>query len=112
VPSPTQKSPSQIDFNPRANGFILLEVLVAMSLVASSWMALSNIYQGMVLRLVQLQEKRMELKKEMDRHELSILRTAQLSNSNPALRKLTNESIGVSRRSRPVPSLGRATHKK
>lgn len=110
--SQIQKSPSQIDLNPRANGFILLEVLVAMSLVASSWMGLSNTYRGMILRLGQLQGKRVELRKEMDRHELSILNAAQLNNPNQISRKPANESIGVSRRSRPIPSLGRTTHQK
>ncbi|MES2585513.1 MAG: hypothetical protein V4536_01195 [Pseudomonadota bacterium] len=83
-----------------------------MSLVAGSWLALNNTYQGMILRLAQLQEKRVALKKEMDRHELAVLAAAQLSNSNPASRKLADESIGVSRRSRPIPSLGRTPHKK
>jgi hypothetical protein len=85
---------------------------MAMTLVASSWMVLSNAYQGMVLRLGQLQEKRAELRKEMDMHELAILTATQLNNPNQISRKLANESIGVSRRSRPIPSLGRATHKK
>ena len=83
-----------------------------MSLVASSWMGLSTIYQGMILRLGQLQEKRVELRKEMDRHELAILAAAQLNSSSPTSRKLADESIGVSRRPRPIPSLGRTTHKK
>ena len=107
-----QKSPLPLKSNTRANGFILLEVLVAMSLVASSWMGLSAIYQGMILRLGQLQEKRVELRREMDRHELVILTAAQGINSNQTSRKLADESIGVSRRSRPLPSLGRATHQK
>ena len=83
-----------------------------MSLVASSWMGLSNTYQGMILRLGQLQEKRAGLRRQMDRHELSILAAAQLNNPNQPSRKLADESIGVSRRSRPLPSLSRATHKK
>ncbi len=83
-----------------------------MSLVASSWVGLSNVYQGMILRLGQLQEKRAVLRKEIDRHELAILTAAQSNNSNPVSRKLADESIGVSRRSRPVPSLSRATHQK
>ena len=83
-----------------------------MSLIASSWVGLSNIYQGMILRLGQLEEKRVELRKEMDQHELAILTAAQSNNSNPISRKLVNESIGVSRRSRPITSLGRTTHKK
>jgi Tfp pilus assembly protein PilV len=107
-----QKSSPPLNSNTKANGFILLEVLVAMSLVVSSWIGLSNIYQGMILRLGQLQEKKAELRKEMNRHELTILAAVQLNNSNPTSRKLADESIGVSRRSRPLPSLGRATHKK
>ena len=83
-----------------------------MSLVASAWIGLSNIYQGMILRLGQLQEKRVELRKEMDRHELTILAAAQPNNSNPTSRKLADESTGMSRRSRPLPSLGRTTHQK
>ena len=83
-----------------------------MSLVASSWVGLSNIYQGMILRLGQLQEKKAELRRQMDRHELSILAAAQLNNPNQTSRKLADESIGVSRRSHPLPSLGRATYKK
>ena len=81
-----------------------------MSLIASSWVGLSNIYQGMILRLGQLQEKRTELRKEMDRHELTILTAAQLNNLNPISRKLVDESIGVSRQSRPIPGPGRTTH--
>jgi Zn-dependent M16 (insulinase) family peptidase len=112
VHSRIQKSSPPLKSNVMANGFILLEVLVAMSLVASSWMGLSNTYQRMILRLGQLQEKKAELRKEMDRHELTILAAAQLKNSNPNSRKLADESIGVSRRSRPISSLSRTTHKK
>ena len=112
VHSRIQKSLSPLEFNRAANGFILLEVLVAMSLVASIWVGLSNTYQGMILRLGQLQEKRAELRKEMDIHELAILTATQLNNPNQISRKLADESIGVSRRSRPLPSLGRTTHKK
>jgi hypothetical protein len=83
-----------------------------MSLVASSWVGLSNIYQGMILRLGQLQEKKAGLRREMDRHELSILAAAQLNNPNQTSRKLADESIGVSRRSRPLPNLSRTTHQK
>jgi len=108
----TQKSKRPLKSNTKPNGFILLEVLVAMSLVASSWVGLSNIYQGMILRLGQLEEKRAELRKEVDKHELTILTAAQSNNSNPILRKLADESIGVSRRSRPIPGSGRTTHKK
>jgi hypothetical protein len=83
-----------------------------MSLIASSWVGLSNIYQEMILRLGQLEEKRVGLRKEMDRHELAILTAVQSNNSNLISRKLADESIGVSRRSCPISSPGRTTHKK
>jgi hypothetical protein len=83
-----------------------------MSLVAGSWMGLSNTYQGLMLRLGQLQEKRAELRKEMDRHELVILTAAQLNNSNQISRKLADESLGMPHRSLPVSNSGRTTHKK
>ena len=41
---------------PKANGFILLEVLLAMSLIAGAWVGLCNQYQVMALRFVQSQE--------------------------------------------------------
>ena len=112
MPSPNQQSVRQDALSTQANGFILLEVLVAMSLVAGSWMALSNTYQGVILRLGQLQEKRAELRKEMDRHELAILAATQLSNSKPVSGKIVDESIGMSRQSRPIASPSRTTYKK
>lgn len=60
---------------------------MAMSLVASSWMTLGNAFQGMTLRIGQLQEKRAELRKESDRYELAILATMQLSDLNQSSRK-------------------------
>jgi hypothetical protein len=62
-----------------ANGFILLEILVAMSLVSTSWMALENTFQHMILRLGQLQEKRVQIKKELDQYELSLFTKIQAS---------------------------------
>jgi type II secretory pathway pseudopilin PulG len=112
VRSRIQKSPSFHVLNQAANGFILLEVLVAMGLVTGSWMGLSNTYQGMILRLDQLQKKRVELRKEIDQHELAVLTATQPNNSKPVSRKLVDESIGVSRRPRPIFSLGGTAHKK
>ena len=83
-----------------------------MGLVASSWMALSNTYQEMILRLGQTEERGVALKKVMDQHELAILTAAQFSNSNQVPRKLADESPGMSRRTRPVPGISSATHKK
>jgi type II secretory pathway pseudopilin PulG len=112
VPSLAQQSLSKLHLSAQANGFILFEVLVAMGLVATSWMALSNTYQGMILRLGQAEERGTALRKVMDQHELAILTAAQLSNSNQVSRKLADESIGMSRRARPIPGVSRTTHKK
>ena len=95
-----------------AEGFILLEVLVAMGLVVSSWMALGNSYQHLILRLGQIQEQRAQIKKELDQHELAIFATMQ---SNLAIHnsgKGLNESSGVSRRSRSIARIGGAPDKK
>jgi len=54
----------------KKNGFILLEVLVAMSLVAISWIGLGNAYQLLILRLGQEQHKRLKIHQELDQHEL------------------------------------------
>jgi hypothetical protein len=52
-------------------GFILLEVLMAMSLIVGSWTAMIHIYQGLALRQSQLQVKKAELRKESDVFEIS-----------------------------------------
>jgi type II secretory pathway pseudopilin PulG len=95
-----------------ANGFILLEVLVTMSLVASSWMTLGNTYQQMVLRLGQLQEQRVQMKQELDQHELALLNAAQSKNLSHQSRKSLHESAGMSRRSRLISVTGRTPHQK
>lgn len=112
MPSPTQQSLSKLHLSAQANGFILLEVLVSMGLIATSWIGLTNTYQGMILRLSQAAERGVALRKVMDQHELSILTASQLSNSNQVSRKLADESTGMSGRARPIPSVSRATHKK
>jgi hypothetical protein len=96
----------------QVNGFILLEVLVAMSLVTSSWMALGNAYQQMVLKLGQLQEQRVKMKQALDQHELALFAKSQSQNLSQQSRKSLHESTGVSRRSRPISSIGRTSHQK
>ena len=96
-----QESLSEVRSLRQKNGFILLEVLVAMSLVATSWLALVGTYQGVILRLGQLQVKRDEIRIVLDQHEMALLNTTQFSPINSSLRKLPNESVGISRRSHP-----------
>ncbi|MBU3593220.1 hypothetical protein ICN42_03815 [Polynucleobacter sp. 71A-WALBACH] len=108
-------SPRSIALSPLggcSHGFILLEVLVAMGLVAGSWVALGNTYQFLILRLGQLQEQRSQIKQALDQHEIAIFSVAQSNNTNPSPRKLVNESIGVPRRSRAIPDSGGTSDKK
>jgi hypothetical protein len=57
--------------NDRPQGFVLLEVLVAMSLILGSWMALVGTYQNLVLRATQMETKRTQLRREFDAFEVS-----------------------------------------
>ena len=53
------------------NGFILLEVLVAMSLILGVWMTSVGAYQGLALRLAQQEGRRSELRLDFDAYELA-----------------------------------------
>jgi len=81
----------------KKNGFILLEVLAAMSLVAISWIGLGNAYQLLVLRLGQEQDKRLQIHQELDQHEIHQHKLQQS-------RLPINESARVSRRNRYIPN--------
>ena len=54
-----------------AKGFVLLEVLVAMSLILSAWMALVGTYQNLALRTTQIESKRAQLRSRFDAYEVS-----------------------------------------
>ncbi len=87
----------------QANGFVLLEVLVAMSLIATSWISLGNTYQKLVLLMGQLGVRRLQIHQELDQHEISQATAAKIVSRE----SLLNESTGVPRRIRPMPHLGR-----
>lgn len=55
------------------NGFVLLEVLIAMSLMTGAWMALMQSYQILSLKLIQLEQKRVKLREEWNVTELSFI---------------------------------------
>ena len=78
-------------------GFILLEVMVAMSLIVGSWTAMTHIYQGLVLRQIQLQAKKTELRKESD-----VFENSEYVRNLPSIAGgvAKNESARVSGRSR------------
>lgn len=58
----------QID---NSQGFVLLEFIVAMSLILGSWMALVGAYQNLALRTIQTESKRAQLQREFDAFEVS-----------------------------------------
>ena len=55
------------------HGFVLLEALVAMSLIAGLGITAFEAYQGLVLRYGKTQEERRQLRLELDQHEIQIL---------------------------------------
>jgi Tfp pilus assembly protein PilV len=53
-----------------SNGFILLEVLVAMSLILGVWMSSVGAYQGLAFRLTQQESQRSKLRRDFDEYEI------------------------------------------
>ena len=80
-----------------SQGFILLEVLVAMSLILGSWMALVGTYQNLVLRATQVESKRAQLRRELDAFEVSEQFRVSISANTKGQ---NHESSRVSRRHR------------
>jgi type II secretory pathway pseudopilin PulG len=86
--------------NPRigqAQGFILLEVLVAMSLILGSWMALVGTYQNLTLRTTQTESKRAQLRGELDAFEMGEQVRVNISTN---IKGQSNESTRMSSRNR------------
>ena len=64
------KRVSQTAGFPQDGGFVLLEVMVAMSLVAGTLLTSVNIYQSLLLRYQQLHVQKIDLLKQRDRFEI------------------------------------------
>jgi type II secretory pathway component PulJ len=64
-----------------SDGFILLEVLVAMSLIMGAWTVSTNAYQRLALTLSQQESKRSQIRREMDAHEIEIYSKTVASNN-------------------------------
>ena len=94
----------------QADGFVLLEVLVAMSIVASSWIALEGSYQHLVLKTVLVQGKKAAINRESDQYEIALFTSMQ--SNKPDSKVVLSESSGVSRRSSSIPRAGRSINKK
>jgi len=79
----------------RPNGFILLEVLVAMSLIMGSWMTATHSYQKLALILLQQERKRSQLRSELDAYEIASVKNdaTRVSGRNHTLRTSTKPAI-------------------
>ena len=94
----------------QADGFVLLEVLVAMSIVASSWIALEGSYQHLVLRMALVQGKKAAINRESDQYEIALFISMQ--SNKPDSKVVLSESSGVSRRSSLIHRASRPINKK
>ena len=82
-----------------SQGFILLEVLVAMSMILGVWMASVATYQHLSLNLVQQEVKRSQIRKELDAFEMQEHSRANL---NLPHKVLINEPTRVPGRNRSM----------
>ena len=80
-------------------GFILLEVLVAMALILGVWMTSVGVYQRLALTLTQQESKRAQLRKDSDAFEIQ---EHSRANSNLSKKALSNESARMSSRNRSM----------
>ena len=98
-------------------GFILVEVLVALSLILGVWMMSIGAYQGLVLRYKQQESRRSDFRRTFDAYELAEqLRASSnqqtLTNlSNISSKDIKNESSRVSSRDRAVRHVAKPTFK-
>ena len=94
----------------QASGFVLLEVLLATSIIASSWIALEGSYYRLVLKMAQIQVKKAAINRERDQYEAALFRAMQ--SDQPDAKVVLNESSRMSRRSRFVPHSGVSVNQK
>jgi len=77
-------------------GFIVLEVLIAMGLIAGIWLSMVQIYQELALRQIKVQAEKVQLRKDADAFELSEHTRFQIDGS------VKHESSRVLSRSRAM----------
>ena len=80
-------------------GFILLEVLVAMSMILGVWMASVGVYQRLALNLTQQESKRSQLRKDSDVFEMQ---EHSRTNLHQPYKVLSHESARVPSRNRTM----------
>jgi type II secretory pathway component PulJ len=64
------KRPDSRSLAENTQGFILLEVLVAMSMILGVWITSVGAYQRLALNLIQQEAQRSQLRKELDAFEI------------------------------------------
>ena len=94
----------------QASGFILLEVLLATSIVAGRWIALEGSYYRLVLKMAQIQVKKAAINGERDQYEVALFTAMQ--SDQPDAKVVLNESSGMSRRSGLIPHSGSSVNQK
>lgn len=91
-----------------SKGFVLLEVLLAMSLILGAWMILVSTYQSLALRTAQTESKRAGFRSKLDAFEVSEQARA-ISKVN--IKGSIHESSRVSSRNRTKPTASQSAPK-
>jgi Tfp pilus assembly protein PilV len=112
MPEPHQALRKGLLADSDGNGFVLLEVLLAMSLIVGVWMALVGTYQNLALRNAQEESKRAQLKKEFDAFEIGEHLRANTAAAAASSKGLSHESSRVSSRNRAIPVTSKSTSQK
>jgi Tfp pilus assembly protein PilV len=79
--------------NSQSNGFIMLEVLVAMGVVSGVWMSSIQAYQGLALSLLKQEQKQILLRQEFDRYELAEQMRANDSSYSKNIKNIKSEDL-------------------
>jgi competence protein ComGF len=105
---PARKHPDPLWRSGNCQGFILLEVLIAMSMILGVWISSVGAYQRLTLSLAQYDAKRTQIRKEWDVFEIQ--EQVRPSNNLPS-KKLNHESARVSGRHRALRATTQSTFK-
>ena len=102
------KAPQPPMRSQNGQGFILLEVLVAMTMILGVWMVSVGVYQRLALTLTQQESKRVQLRKDSDAFEMQ---EHGRTNLNLPKKALINEFARMSGRDRSVRTAAQPTIK-
>ncbi|QWE08907.1 hypothetical protein [Polynucleobacter ibericus] len=97
------KHPDARGISENSLGFILLEVLVAMSMILGVWITSVGAYQRLALSLTQQEAKRSQLRKELDAFEMQEYDRLNLNSPAKVLRNDTTRVPGGNRSMRTPP---------